>query len=55
MDTLANGVSEALGGLTGSGTLQLAAPRSPMTPDDGFLALISYIDYDCFYSERNNA
>lgn len=55
MDSLANSASEALSGLVGSGTLQLAAPRSPMMPDDGFQALISYIDYDCYYSERNNA
>ena len=54
MDALAEQVGEALTGLVRSGTLRLAAPRSPMVPDSGFMALISYIDYDCFYSERNN-
>ncbi len=55
MSRLAERVHNALSGLVGASTLQLAAPRSPMMTDNGFQALISYIDYNCFYSERNNA
>jgi len=53
LDRLAGKVRSAMEPMVKSGALQLSVPRSAMTPDGGFSALISYIDYTCCYSERN--
>lgn len=53
LEMLAQRVRDALSEMVSSGTLRLETPRSAMVPDDGFSALISYIDYTCCYSERN--
>ena len=54
LDVLATAASAALNGLITAGTLQLAVPRGQTMIDNGFMALISSMDYYCYYSERNN-
>jgi len=53
LDELAKQVRMALEPMVSAGILEISSPRGAMTPHDGFSALISYIDYNCCYSERN--
>ncbi len=46
-------VRTAVQPLVDSGAVSVDKPLSAMMTDDSFSALISHIDYICFYSERN--
>lgn len=53
MEKLASAVLAALRGMLDSGSLAITQPRGATVPDNGFDALISYMDLASYYSNMS--